>query len=169
MPMFDCPEQSQTSPERTFLSSRVFCPLTVMVNGPPAAGVRSFRLQVPSPAAVVDAVAPHDAVTAIFSPGCAQPQNAAAVSRCTTMLSLNNDASRTSARAPFPNIATATSANILFIGILMSFCTRRCRAVDSVTFRTGSPVRPENGPSIRLRTPGVNAGPLKNGIVRLLF
>ena len=119
MPMFDWPEQSQTSPERTSLSSIVLLPLMVIVNGPPALGVFSFSFQSPSAVAVAAACSPQDAATEIFSPGFAQPQNVAVVSRCTTMLSLNGKGSRTSARAPAA--ITTNASNITSLFILISF------------------------------------------------
>jgi hypothetical protein len=79
------------------------------------------------------------------------------------MLSLNSDASRTSAHALLPMIATANSTHIFFIEHPLLFFT-----YADVTSQTSDPpgqtvlpVRPENGPSIRLLTPAVNAGRLR--------
>src|SRR5688572_7635292 len=102
--MFDCPVQSQTSPNRMFLST-TFCarpssagPLLSMVSvcGPPACCGASLVVHLPSGPAVATGATcrPSDfspsSVTVILSPGVVQPQMGAATSRCNTASSANN-------------------------------------------------------------------------------
>ena len=79
--MFDCPEQIHTSPTITFSSTTFVRPLTVIVYGPPAAGVRRATLQRPSSSARVVAASPaQSATTRTSTPGSSHPHSA--TSRC---------------------------------------------------------------------------------------
>src|SRR5436309_3514650 len=71
--IFDCPEQIQTSPTRTFLSSILLLPLIVNSNGPPASPEGIAATQRPSSPAWAEAVLPRNE-TVTFSPLSASPQ-----------------------------------------------------------------------------------------------
>jgi hypothetical protein len=74
--MFDWPEQSQTSPNSTFLSV-AFClvPAMLRVCGPPAVNGPTFVIHLPSlPAIAILPESLPSTVMAIVSPGALQPQ-----------------------------------------------------------------------------------------------
>jgi hypothetical protein len=96
--MFDWPEQTQTSPTRTFLKVSVLRPATVNSNGPPALCGPTKTSQRPRASAVALALSPRNE-TVTRSPGSAQPQTRALRPCCKTMLSPMTDGTRTSARA----------------------------------------------------------------------
>ena len=75
----------------------VLLPVIVMSYGPPAFGVFSFSFHFPSLSAVVFADFFHVVLTAIFSPGSAQPQIGAFVFCWSTILSAITAGSFTSA------------------------------------------------------------------------
>ena len=99
--MFDCPEQSHTSPTST---SRSCCaaPLrvrTVRSNGPPAGSAGSSTCQAPSAPARASTSRPAN-VARTISFGGARPQRAIGRSRCNTAWSWNGDASKAAGAAP---------------------------------------------------------------------
>src|SRR5258706_1430334 len=85
--MFDWPEQTQTSPTKTFFNVIVFFPATTISNGPPAFNGLSVTDHLP-PASAVGLTGCFLNVTVTFSPGAAVPQIGTFVSRCKTMFSL---------------------------------------------------------------------------------
>src|SRR5687767_258794 len=73
--IFDCPEQSQTSPIRTLLSVTAFPSLMEISNGPPADGVVIISLHFPDASVLVlYLLLSHVGVTVIEDPGADQPQ-----------------------------------------------------------------------------------------------
>jgi hypothetical protein len=82
--MFDWPEAIHTSPAITSVSFTSFLPFTTSSCGPPAAGVASFTSHLPSPPALVVALA-SPSVTVTSSSASAQPQMAASVFCCKTI------------------------------------------------------------------------------------
>ncbi len=83
--MFDCPEQSQTSPMSTSSRTTWLLPLMVSLNGPPAGSAGSLAIHLPSApgVAVTAGLSPNCTLTG--SPGSAQPHTGMAMSRCSTM------------------------------------------------------------------------------------
>src|SRR5262245_35763324 len=76
--MFDCPEQTQTSPTRMSLTVTVFFPLIVSSYGPPAGNLDTCNFHVPSAFAAIigdvdDPLSPL-IETLTCSPGSAVPQ-----------------------------------------------------------------------------------------------
>ena len=82
--MFDCPEQSQTSPIMTSSSRSVLEPMTFNTNGPPAFMAGKTACHSPRSFATAEAL-PEPTCTLIFSLGSAQPQTVMGFSRCNTM------------------------------------------------------------------------------------
>ena len=74
MPIFDCPEQNQTSPIITFLNISSDEPLIVNTYGPPALGVVIFVIQFPCLSAFIAKFLYQDAFIEITSLGFDQPQ-----------------------------------------------------------------------------------------------
>lgn len=71
--MFDCPEQSHTSPD-SILSIVSGSPSSnVMLSGPPAAGVERVTVNLPEASAFTLTAFPHEGVTVTFAPGAAIP------------------------------------------------------------------------------------------------
>ena len=87
--MFDCPEQSQTSPTSTSAISAWASPaVRRRAAGLASAGIASSAsAHVPSPPTVAAAVR-SPSVTLTFSPASPVPQTVSGQSRCTTMWSL---------------------------------------------------------------------------------
>ena len=86
--IFDCPEQIQTSPTRTFAYSTDSSPEKIFTaNGPPASGVCSFSLHAPFASALVSAFSPQLAAADTSASGDAFPQTETRVFRLKTMLS----------------------------------------------------------------------------------
>src|ERR1043165_3697358 len=99
--MLDWPEQIQRSPMRMSLMVSSLSPLIVMVWGgalpSSAAGVMSLTRQAPSLSVTAYAAADQEALTAIFSPGLAQPQRVASEFCWITIPSASTAGSLTSA------------------------------------------------------------------------
>ena len=108
--MFDCPEQTQTSPMSTSVKVTVFLPRTVSVCGPPYSRTgSSCTCQEPSAAATTDFDWPAKA-TVTSSPGSALPHTRLAMPCCSTMWSPNILLSDTSARATAMTASRAAAA-----------------------------------------------------------
>ena len=89
--MLDCPVQSHTSPKSTLaIDSFRPPPSTTTVCGPPAANGPTFVIQRPSAPAIACAAGLPSTEMEILSPGLAQPQIGAAMSRCNTMSLVNS-------------------------------------------------------------------------------
>ncbi len=97
--MLDWPEHTQISPDSTLSICTVLLPVMVMVCGPPAGGVCSRTIQLPSAPATAFADWPQLPVTVIVSSGSAHPHTGACVSRWITMPLVNRAGSLTSACA----------------------------------------------------------------------
>ena len=96
--IFDCPEQSQTSPTTTLVNVRVFSPLTTRLSPTELAlSVGSRTSHLPSAPAVVSALRlPKE--TVIFSPAFAKPQTGTGMPCWSTMLWPNRPEVETSAQ-----------------------------------------------------------------------
>src|SRR3972149_10950158 len=87
--MLDCPEQSHTSPRRTFRSVIVESPSETETSyGPPALTVLSFTNHEPSSRTTVDPRLFHEETTWIFFPPPAFPQTRTSRCCCKTTLSV---------------------------------------------------------------------------------
>src|SRR5687768_2683533 len=106
--MFDCPEQIQTSPTRTFLTVKTLSPLIASSDGPPAFNGPSQTCQRPCASAMVFTDF-FSNVTVTFSPAFALPQMRTFTPCCNTMLSPMIDGKRTSAR---PTAAKTRISNV---------------------------------------------------------
>ena len=114
--IFDCPEQSQTSPIRMSSSTRGSPSSMVSVWGPPASGVSIRTLHRPDPSARTAAgSAPHEGVTVTLRPGSARPQMRASLLRWSTMPLPTSERRRT---RPFPD-SDSPSASSRKIGRFM--------------------------------------------------
>src|SRR6185369_2338674 len=84
--MFDWPEQTQTSPTRTFLMVKVLLPVIVRSNGPPGFNGPIFVAQLPVLSVNVFAFLPAISIET-SSPGSPWPQTRTCCPLCSTMLS----------------------------------------------------------------------------------
>jgi hypothetical protein len=96
--MFDCPEQTQTSPIITLLRVMVFFPAMVMSKGPPHFIGCSFTHQLPAASATDETFWPQND-TPTFSCGSAHPQIFRVSFCCRHMLLPTSAGSLTSASA----------------------------------------------------------------------
>ncbi len=118
--MFDWPEQTHTSPARTFLRVKVFLPAMVTVSLSLAWNVPTRTIHQPSSRAVVPSLIELLAsfpettsiVTVTFSPGSAVPQIGQVVPRWRTMLSEKSGCGLTSARAAGAASAASPASRI---------------------------------------------------------
>src|SRR5579871_1627973 len=95
--MFDCPEQTQTSPTKTLTNATTFFPDTISWKGPPALSGSSLIIHFPSLPALTVLVCSSN-VTVIFSPAFAHPQIGIGIFLCNTMLSPKIFGNRTLAK-----------------------------------------------------------------------
>src|SRR5882724_11484468 len=85
--IFDCPEQTQTSPIMIFSSRMVFPAFRVMVKGPPAAGVATLICHLASRDPLMESVwLFQEVVIYSFSSGSHHPHNFAVDFCCRTIL-----------------------------------------------------------------------------------
>ncbi len=136
--MFDCPEQSQTSPTYTSFKATTFFPLISSWYGPPAFCLFSRTIHLPEPSATVVWLALFK-LTVICSPLVAIPQTGIATSRCNTIWSQNKEDGLTSARSDVGinkptkrSIIGKTTLNFLlvFSFIIMNYYLRYFRSLQ---------------------------------------
>ena len=111
--MFDCPEQSQTSPTSTSLNVTAVLPPETTSGVPACFGsafiAGSLTSHLPESSAVAEASWPRN-LTVTFSPGSAVPQTGTAMPCCSTMWSPKTGAALAAARACGPQASIAIPA-----------------------------------------------------------
>ena len=162
--MFDCPVQSHTSPKSTFVNVSLRPPpSTSIVCGPPAGNGPTFAIQRPSAPATACATGLPSIATEIFSPGLAQPQIGAAMSRCNTASLVKSGCSKGSGRgctghhgcgpagwAKTRGAAESTASNAA--SKARRFMIGRCLATDGRRMEHRHRVRTTSRRSIRVQS-----------------